>query len=125
MSNKVMLVEDDATMRSLLKTLLEIEKFHVVAPDAHVADILSLIRLEQPQVVLLDVHLRAPNGDEINSIPLLEELRRDDTLKNVRVLMTSGMPLQDECIKAGADGFLQKPYMPAELLNMIHKQINP
>lgn len=115
---KVMLIEDDRTMLSLLTTLLQLEGFEVITPVNDQPDsILETIRQHHPDVALLDVNLRQCNGLE-----LIQSLRTDDELKNQRVIMSSGLNLEDECLKAGANSFLLKPYMPDDLINLI-KQI--
>lgn len=109
-----MLVEDDASMRMLLKTLLEIEGRTVVSyyevknPSG---SILEMVRREHPAAVLLDVHLRDASG-----IDVLRDIRADVSLNDIKVIMSSGMDVKDECMDAGASDFLLKPYMPDELL---------
>jgi len=113
--SKIMLIEDDRTMLSLLTILLQMENFDVCSPsDDRPEDILAAICKERPDVVLLDVNLRLGNG-----IELLRIMRSDEELKNTRVIMSSGMDLSHECLQAGADGFLMKPYMPDELIKLI------
>ena len=112
---KIMLIEDDRTMLSLLTILLQMENFDVCSPsDDRPEDILAAIRQEKPDVVLLDVNLRLGNG-----IDLLGKMRSEEELKYTRVIMSSGMDLNQECLQAGADGFLMKPYMPDELIRLI------
>ncbi len=112
---KIMLVDDDRTMRSILKTLLELEQYQVAAWDGQpTTDILASIRAEKPDVVILDVFLR-----ELSGLDVVRSLRNDPELAGIKVLMSSGMSLKDECINAGADGFLMKPYMPDELMEFI------
>src|SRR6188474_366946 len=53
---KILLAEDDATMISLLKTLLKMEGFEVVAVDVN-ADVPSMVRQEMPDAIFMDVHL--------------------------------------------------------------------
>lgn len=115
-STKIMLVEDDVSMQAVLQTLLEIEGYQVIiAPVRKVKqELLTFIIDEKPDVMLLDVHLR-----ELSGIELLEELRQDVQFKNVRVVMTSGLDVQEKSLAAGADSFLLKPYMPEELLNKL------
>jgi DNA-binding response OmpR family regulator len=114
--NKVMLIEDDETMLSLITTLLEFEGFQVsqLEKDGCLEDILDCIRHEKPELILLDVHLRRTNGFD-----LLERMRQDEELKSTRVLMSSGMELSKQCDQGGADGFILKPYMPEELVGKI------
>ena len=119
MAGKIMLVEDDASMRMLLKTLLEIEGHSVVSyyEQGKSADsILDMVRNERPTTILLDVHLR-----EISGIDVLREIRADPSLGDIHVIMSSGMDVKDECLRAGATDFLLKPYMPDELLSRLAK----
>jgi CheY-like chemotaxis protein len=39
--------------------------------------------------------------------------------------MTSGLELRQECLAAGADGFLMKPFMPKELIDWLNNAIGP
>ncbi len=112
---KIMLVEDDRTMLSLLTILMQMEGFEVCSPtDDRPEDILAAIRMERPDVTLLDVNLRLGNG-----IDLLCQMRSDVELKGARVIMSSGLNLKHECLQAGADSFLLKPYMPDELIKLV------
>ncbi|HVN14964.1 MAG TPA: response regulator [Anaerolineales bacterium] len=115
---KVLLAEDDMTMVSLLKTLLKMENFQVVALDAD-ADVPAAVREEQPDVLLLDVHLSQQDGIEI-----LKILRAGEETKDVRVVMTSGLNMKDECLRRGANDFLLKPYMPDDLVSILKKTIS-
>lgn len=106
---KILLLEDDATMKSLLKTLLEIEGFQVLYPAALTElSIFDALTTYQPDVLLMDVHLMGING-----LDLVKKMPSD---RPYRILMTSGMDVEIECAQAGADGFLLKPYAPEELI---------
>lgn len=113
---KVLLAEDDETMVSLLKTLLKMEGFDVMTLQAE-ADVPAVVRREKPDVVLLDVHLSHQNG-----LDILDSLRSSQDTTAVRVVMSSGSCIKDECIRRGANGFLLKPYMPDDLITIL-KQI--
>jgi two-component system response regulator CpxR len=116
---KIMLIEDDRTMLSLLTILLQMEGFEVCSPtDDRPEDILAAIRMERPDVTLLDVNLRLGNG-----IDLLSQMRSDVELKAARVIMTSGLNVKHECAQAGADNFLLKPYMPDELIKLVKETL--
>jgi DNA-binding response OmpR family regulator len=117
---KILLIEDDTTMLSLLTTLLEYEGYQV-APlngEAGAEEIMRKMRNERPQLILLDVHLPGLSGFD-----LVRRMRGDDALKSTKVLMSSGMNLSLECRQAGADGFILKPYMPDELVKTIRETI--
>lgn len=107
---KVLLAEDDVTMVSLLKTLLTMEGYEVVALDSD-ADIVEAALREQPDLLLMDVLLLHQNGlDE------LKKLRARKGGESMRVLMTSGLDFKDQCLARGANAFIQKPFMPDDLL---------
>jgi DNA-binding response OmpR family regulator len=115
---KVMLAEDDATMLSLLSTLLKMEGFETTTLDIH-EDVLNAVRRDQPDVILLDVNLAQGNG-----IDFLRQIRQDEELRDTVVIMSSGMPLETESMNAGANAFLLKPYMPDTLINAIKNGIS-
>ena len=121
--SKVMLIEDDATMVGLLKTLLRIEGYEVVS-FAGGEDVLQMVQREKPDLILLDVNLKNFGILDINGFDLLKEIRSDGELEHIGVVMSSGMNYRRESTEAGADGFVMKPYMPDELLKLIKTTIS-
>ena len=114
---KILLAEDDAIMVSLLKTLLNMEGFDVVALFSD-SDVPNAVRSEKPDILLMDVHLATQNG-----LDILDQIRSAQDISSVRVLMSSGSNVKDECMKHGADGFLLNPYMPDELITILKNTI--
>ena len=110
---KVLLAEDDETMVSLLKTLLTMEGFEVLGLDVN-ADVPDAVQREKPYALFMDVHLGKQSGMEI-----LESIRKNQEIANVRVIMTSGSDVRDECVRRGASAFLLKPFMPDDLLRLL------
>jgi DNA-binding response OmpR family regulator len=114
---KVMLIEDDASMVYLLKTLLTMEGFEV-SLHAGLNNVIGSIRAEMPDLILMDIHLAGANG-----LDVLSELRTFEEFKNVIVIMSSGMYLEKEALKAGANAFILKPFMPDDLIVLIRKNL--
>lgn len=114
----MLLAEDDYTMVTLLKTLLKMEGYEVVALDAD-ANVTQAIRTQKPDVLLMDVHLFKQNG-----LDILETIRTSEDISDVRVLMSSGSNVKEECMQRGADGFLMKPYMPEDLFSEIRQVLS-
>src|SRR5512138_391850 len=106
---KILLAEDDATMVGLLKTLLKMEGYEVVALDAN-SDVAAAVQREKPDALFMDVHLGGQSGMNI-----LEAIRRNQETADVRIVMTSGLNMKDECLQGGANAFLLKPFMPDDL----------
>ncbi len=117
MAQKILLAEDDVTMVTLLKTLLKMEGFEVVALHAD-ADVPTAVRLERPDVLLMDVHLSVQSG-----LDILDVLRRTEGISDVRVVMSSGASVGEECMRRGANGFLLKPFMPDDLIAILRQTI--
>lgn len=114
---KIMLVEDDYTLRSLLQSLLEMEGHVVVSGSIRADQLLPDLREQQPDLLVMDVRL----AGGVSGLDLLDAIRNDSQLKHTRIIMTSGMDYYHASIEAGADDFLQKPYMPNELLKAVRK----
>lgn len=111
--NTVIVVDDDQVFSGLLKTVLEFEGYKVMVvpwPD----DVVPTVRQVMPVLVLMDVH--TGHGDTLD---VLRGLRADEALNRVLVVMTSGMDRSAECLAAGADDFVLKPFSPSELLTKI------
>lgn len=113
--SQVMLIEDDPTLSNLLKTLLEMEGFSVqVARTGSETEITRLTENENPDVILMDVYLRNMNG-----LDLVRGFRQRPRLAKTRVVMVSGTDMGEQCLAAGADQFVMKPFMPEELIRAV------
>jgi len=109
----IVVVDDDRVFRELLQTILKMEGYRAVmttSPD----DVVRTVREEEPVLVLMDVHIH--NQDTLGA---LRELKSDEALKDIPVVMTSGMDRAEECLNAGADAFVLKPFRPSEMLTRI------
>ena len=110
----IVVVDDDQVFCGLLKTVLEFENYHVVVESDPDSVISTMYTLEaKPTLILMDVH--SEHGD---TLPLLREI-----LKTIPIIMASGMDRSIECIDAGADAFLLKPFRPDELIELVAKII--
>lgn len=114
-NNTVILIDDDQKMLALLTTLLRLEGYSSIpltSPSPEV--ILQTINDHHPLAIILDVHLSGRNG-----IDILKSIHKQTHESSVSVLMTSGEDLHKQCLDAGADNFLLKPYMPDDLINWL------
>jgi DNA-binding NtrC family response regulator len=114
---KILLAEDDLIMVSLLQTLLKMEGYEVVVLQSD-ADIPAAVRREHPDALLLDVYLSDQSG-----LDVLDQLQNSEDTSGVRVIMSSGANVRDECMQRGAFGFLPKPYMPDDLVQILKEAI--
>lgn len=110
---KVLIVEDDAAIRRLLRVALE-RAGHEVAEAATAREGLSLLDIDKPQAVLLDLGL--PDRDGLELIQLVR------TRSQATVLVVSAREDTAEKVAAldlGADDYLTKPFDTEELLARI------
>jgi two-component system, OmpR family, KDP operon response regulator KdpE len=113
MSLRVLLVEDDREMRSMMRSSLAVEGFEVQTAVS-VSEASALLRNSLPEVVVLDLGL--PDGD---GLELVQQVRRQHSLP---ILIVSARHQEAEKIKllnAGADDYLTKPFSVGELLARI------
>lgn len=107
---RILIVEDDRATSGLLKTVFEMEGFKVsTCPDAH--RVLDVVREDDPDLILMDYHLA-----DMESLPILQEIKADEKLKKIAIVMTSGLDRSELCKESGANSFLLKPFRPSELL---------
>ena len=113
--SKIIVVDDDQTMISLLQTLLELDGYDVAKAGSAEA-CYEKLESEAPDLVLLDVFLEDGEG-----LDVLKSIRnhQNASIAQLPVVMTSGMELSSRCREAGADDFLLKPYDPEHLLDII------
>ncbi len=119
---KILLVEDHADIRRLVRMTLEFEPFEIhEAADS--AQGLALAKRLQPDLILLDVMM--PGA--LNGIDLCRQLKADAQLAATPVLMLSarGQAADREAgLQAGAAAYLVKPFSPIALLNQVSELLS-
>lgn len=111
---RVLIVEDEPLLRTLLRTTLSSELFEVWEASNGAAA-LAAVSGEEPSLVLLDWQLPDLPGSE-----LLSELRARFPRLPVIVVTAAREPDQRRLAEGlGADVFLTKPFSPLELLSAI------
>lgn len=105
MAYRILIVEDDDFLRSLAVTKLEAEGFVMdVAADG--AEGLQKINAQVPDLAILDLMLPKMTGFEI-----LAEVRKNDTTKNLKVIVFSNLGEEADikkCLDLGVSEYLVK-----------------
>jgi CheY-like chemotaxis protein len=114
---RIVIVDDDKTFRGLIVTVLELEGHEALA-IAQPGAIVATVRQEDPDLVLMDIHI-----GQRDTLGALRDLKSDEALNDIPVVMTSGSDRGQECLDAGADKFLMKPFRPSEMVATIDKLI--
>ena len=112
MTHKVLIADDEPNIVVSLEYLLKRAGYTVlVARDGQQA--IDMVRRERPALVLLDVMMPKKSGHEVCA-----ELRADESLRDVRVLMLSAKGRDtdvDKGLGVGADAYMTKPFSTKEL----------
>ncbi len=121
MQKKVLSIEDDAFLSSLVATKLSENGFAVVTA-ATGTDGIAKAKNEIPDVILLDLMLPDMGGFDI-----LKELRADETTASIPVIILSnlgGREEIEESVKLGASSYLIKSnVLPQEVVDMVNDRI--
>jgi diguanylate cyclase len=113
---KILVVEDDATVRALLLKLLTAEGFEV-ASGADGREGIHLAQTQFPDLIICDVMMPECNGYEV-----LDALRQNPTTASIPFIFLSAKADRTDLrhgMDLGADDYLTKPFKRAELLGAI------
>lgn len=104
---RLLVVDDNAVNRFMLSRYIE-QEGHEVTSAENGRQALTLIQTGRFDLVLLDVLM-----PELDGYGVLEAVKRDDRLRDVPVIMISGLEEMDSvvrCIELGAEDYLPKPF---------------
>ena len=110
---KVLVVDDDPGMREVLETALATEELEIYT-SMDGKDAVQKTLAFKPDLILLDVNM--PN---LNGLTFCKAIRAGTETRNIPVIIITGLTARgrvEECMAAGADDFLGKPFRVAELL---------
>lgn len=114
---KLLLVEDDDSMRELIKVTLEPLRLNLYEAG-NVRDAWTVIETQRPDTVLLDVSLEQLR----DGLELCRQIRQSPESGSVRVIVISTASQIEDIERgqaAGADLYIVKPFSPAHLLEVI------
>jgi len=117
-SAHILVVDDDARLRSLLSRYLGENGFRVTTADG-ATEARSTLRFLAPDLIVLDVMMPGESG-----LVLAEELRQATNDTPILMLTARGTP-EDRIagFEAGADDYLPKPFEPLELVLRIRAML--
>lgn len=120
MSRTILVVDDAAFMRMMIRDILAKEGY-TIHEAVNGRDAVEKYRELQPDLVTMDITM-----PELDGISALRAIREQDA--GARVLMVSAMGQQKmivEALEAGALDFLVKPFQPTKVLETVKKCLQP
>lgn len=119
MAHNILIVDDSATVRAMLKKVLAL-----IDPDLGEVyqagdgiEALTQMALNLPDLILIDINMPTMSG-----IELLEQMRRSPELLDIPavVISTKGSEQQIESVmQYGVAGYLRKPFRPEQLRDVL------
>ncbi|MFK7779508.1 MAG: response regulator [Gimesia sp.] len=117
--NHVLVVEDEEDTAFFIKKLLEENSYRVtIAKDGGQAH--SVFSMHKPDFVILDLIIPHESGFEI-----CERMKQEESRVPILIVTAIDAPESRQLAsRVGADGYLLKPFQPAELLELIKEISN-
>ena len=119
MGKKVLIVDDAAFMRMMLKDILTKNDFEVVAEAENGKAGVAAFQKYKPDIITMDITM-----PEMDGIQALKKIKEADP--NASVVMCSAMGQQAmviESIQSGARDFIVKPFQPDRVLEAVKKAV--
>ncbi|MEK6692664.1 MAG: response regulator [Nitrospirota bacterium] len=114
---KILIVDDSVHTRKALKGILEKNKYNVIGEAGSGAEAIRLFTSLSPDIVMLDIIM--PNLGGIETLRMLRSLNKD-----VKIVMVSALDSLDrvkECMKAGANHYILKPFEEEKVIEVLKK----
>ncbi|OGX60715.1 MAG: two-component system response regulator [Paenibacillus sp. RIFOXYA1_FULL_44_5] len=119
MSNRILVVDDAAFMRMMIKDILTKNGYEVVGEAQDGGHAIEKFKELAPDLVTMDITM-----PEMDGISALKEIRKMDA--NAKVIMCSAMGQQAmviDAIQAGAKDFIVKPFQADRVIEAIKKTL--
>ncbi|MEI7612815.1 MAG: response regulator [Betaproteobacteria bacterium] len=112
---KVLIVDDNDLMRTLLRGILRNESYQIIGEAKNGTVALESIARAKPDIVFLDVMM-----PEMDGLEALQTIKRKHP--EIVIIMITGNPSKEnveESIQGGASGFIVKPFNSAKVLDTL------
>lgn len=119
MAARILVVDDAAFMRMMVKEILNKNGFQVVGEAENGLQAIARYQELMPDLVTMDITM-----PELNGIQAVKEIRKLNP--NARIVMCSAMGQQAmviDAIQAGARDFIVKPFQPERVLEAVRKAL--
>jgi DNA-binding response OmpR family regulator len=122
MPHRILIVEDQADIRKLIRMTLEFGDFELhEASDGESG--LNLARAVRPHVILLDVMMPGL----LDGYQVCRHIKQDPQMRGIQVIMLTARGQATDVAAgedAGADAYLVKPFSPLELIDRVEAMVS-
>jgi len=110
--SRLVIVDDEPAIRLLLNEFLQ-KKFKITTLNGGVSAIQHFEKNVEPDVLIIDLNMPDMSGLEV-----IQKIRKNPDWKRVAIIVLSGEESSKDrinCLRAGADDYVVKPFNPQEL----------
>jgi len=113
-NSHILVIDDNEDILFMIEAMLNISGYKVSTRE-NVDNIETVVKELAPNLILMDMLLSGADGREVCA-----QLKANATLSHIPIIMLSAHPhAKAECLAAGADYFLSKPFDMDDLLKMV------
>ena len=115
MSFNVLIVDDSSSMRAIVKKIIKVSGFNIgnLHEAADGKEAIKVLTDEWVDLVLTDINM--PN---MNGLELISEMKKNDILQSIPVVMVTTVGSENKIqksMKLGASGYIKKPFLPEDI----------
>lgn len=114
---KILIVDDSRTSRKMLRSILEADGHEIIDEAVNGQEGVQKYQASKPDLVTMDITM--PVVDGVEALKMIKAL--DSAAKVIMVTAAGQKNKMIDCIKAGADEFLTKPFDQQEIVNIVAK----
>ncbi|MCP4652034.1 MAG: response regulator [Candidatus Omnitrophica bacterium] len=118
--SKILIVDDENEVRSLMGLMLARRNFEVEEASGG-REALTKVSKSKPDIILLDINMPDLDGFEVH-----RRLKSKETTKNIPVIFCTAMRIPDiiNSVKSSSDDYIRKPFRSEELHQKIEEVLN-
>ena len=120
MPKKILIIEDNAKNRTILKDILSFHKYEVIEAEDGKAGI-ELAKQEHPDLIFMDIQMPVMDGFTAGKI-----LKTMPETKNIKLFALTSFAMksdQEKSVEIGFDDYITKPFELKDLINKIRNAI--
>jgi two-component system phosphate regulon response regulator PhoB len=120
---KILIVDDQPTVRELVSVTLEIGPYQILTAE-NGDQALDIARREKPDLMLLDVQMP---GGKLDGLEVCRALKHSADTSAIYIIMLTakGQDWDKQAgTDAGANDYFVKPFSPLELMNKVESVLN-
>lgn len=116
---KILVIDDDLDIGLMLQMMLEYKGYEVTV-ISKADETWEILRNDSYDLIVLDMLISGVNGTDV-----CRRLKVENDISQLPVLMISALSdAEPECLEAGADDFISKPFEMQAILSKIDKLVN-